>query len=870
MSRKKKIHVIYIFYIIICILLTSYQATRMTEQVRADNYGLSTDDTVELSADSVVAVEFEVTGDSMQGISVKFQSENQFQSEMLTASLFDFETDELLASDTVALKNERIQNKDGGSAIYFELPAEGAQGKKVRLEFTLTGEDVRALPSLVVSESKVSDSVLTVDGKEAGRNLVFSVRYSEGDSRDIVGAVMDGLLWIFGGTLIFAYLWTKEKYPKTAAREKSKAEREVGTRPCWHRKVLGYVFLIGCLGFVFIYVYKFSVSPVIYERKVKEVALSRADSGETVLTKNSEEVKRTFTCSKDNFSAVMIDVAAADLSEDAKLRVVVTDTATGRELAQMVESLKGSDEKNKRLTVQLNETLEDSDERGIEVILTPVDFGNTKVEVTKISAEYGNVFFLKKMFAVLCVLLLVFATVIYGVSFVKWPSMEKAFAAAALIMGVIMSLVIGLDTVPDEPSHIDTAYAVSNELMGVEESTRPGYIYKRACDIDMAAEEKQSLNAYSYERLYRQLFTRAGDEELVECAVRSNLNNAGKIYYLPQALGITAGRLLGLGMMPTMMLGRLFSLIAYILITYFAVRKLPVGKLSLFLIATSPITLQQAASFSYDGMINAVAFLYVSYCIYAIYSDSCLKEWDMLALVVTGCMVADVKGGVYVALCLLPLAAVWIRKGLGSRQKWSMAALSGVMLFAFVGKRFASIVGRFMTVQGTVTGGAASTEIYTFGYLLKHPLYFIGMFVNTFYKQGDSYLRNLLGGNLGWREVNLNWTVIFGFLLVVLLSCVATEQEKQIGVRDKICFGGISFAAFCCVELSMLLVWTPVTYQYITGVQGRYFLPFFLLILLVLRGSVISLRRKIDRQLVFAAGMLNIVAVLQVIQKALG
>lgn len=866
---KKKLQITYIIYIVLCILLIGYQATRLTEQVRADKYGLSTDDTVELSAGSVIAAEFEVTGDAMQGVSVKFQSENQFHNEMLSASLFDFETEELLASDIVELKNERIQNKDGGSSIYFELPLESAKGRRVRLEFALTGEDVRVQPSFVVSESKVSDSVLTVGCKEMDMNLVFSVRYSEGTGVDIAGSVMDGLLWILAGTLIFVYLWTKEKDQKTIVSQKTKAEKKAKTRICWHRKALGYVFLIGCLGVVFVYVYKFSISPVIYERKVKEVTLNRTDNDERMLTEDSGEIKRIFTCSKDKLSAVMIDITATDLSEDARLRVTISDAVTGRELAQSVKSLEGSDEEGKRLTVRLNGTLEKSDEREIEIALMPIDFGNTKAEVTKTSAEYGNVFFLKKMFAMLCVLLLIFATVIYVICFVKRPSIEKSFVAVALIMGILISLVIGLDTVPDEPSHIDTAYAISNELMGLEESTKPGYIYKRACDVDMAAEEKQSLNAYSYERLYQQLFTKAEDETLVECAARSNLNNAGRIYYLPQALGITAGRLLCLGMMPTMMLGRLFSLICYVLITYFALKKLPIGKLSLFLIGILPITLQQAASFSYDGMINAIAFLYVSYCLHLIYGDKYPDGRDMLILVITGCMMADVKGGVYVALCLFPLVAVFVRKEMSRRQKWSMAALTGVMLFAFAGKRFASILGRFMVEQGTVTGGAASTEIYTFGYLLRHPFHFIGMFVNTFYKQGDSYLRNLLGGNLGWREVNINWAVVFGFLLVILFSCIVAGQEKRIGVRDKICFGGISFAAFFCVELSMLLVWTPITYKYITGVQGRYFIPFFLLILLVLRNSFVSLKRNIDRQLIFAAGMLDIVTLLQVIQKVL-
>ncbi|MCD8021577.1 MAG: DUF2142 domain-containing protein, partial [Lachnospiraceae bacterium] len=470
---------------------------------------------------------------------------------------------------------------------------------------------------------------------------------------------------------------------------------------------------------------------------------------------------------------------------------------------------------------------------------------------------------------ILGILLLAAATLLYYAIVIKRLRVEQLFVAMALPFGVIFSLVIALYTVPDEPSHIDTAYAISNELLGIEESEKPGYIYKRACDADMNTEEKQSLSADSWERLYSQLFTLADDTTLVECAARSNLNNAGKLYYLPQALGITAGRLLGLGMMPTMMLGRLMHVLCYMLLVYFAIRKLPVATTSMLLIACLPITLQQAASFSYDGMINAISFLFVSYCVYALYGEKLLGVRDFLVIALTGCLLASVKGGVYVPLCLLPLAVFFRKDRVHQAQRKYFAALTLLFVFAFAKGNLASLMSRLLAAQGTRSGGASGSEVYTMGYLLNNPLHALGLFVNTFYKQWDSYLRNLLGGNLAWREINIKWTVVFATLLILLLSCLRSEKEPSPGRLEKGYTGFLCLGCYCCIELSMLLAWTPVTYTYITGVQGRYFLPFFFLILFLLRNSLVSLKRNIDRQLIFAAGMVNIITILQVVQLVL-
>lgn len=750
---KKWLPYIYSIYLILCIGYIVYGINQQRIGLLSERYGTETNGVVELTDESEVTVNFCLNHENFAGLSVKFESDEEFQSEKIKASLYDKESQELLAVDIVELKNELIRNNDSGSSIYFALPVRDAEDREIQLSFLLEGEDIQVYPKLVVSKSKITDSVLIVDGKRFRRSLVFTTRYETAATRDVVGTVASGILWAIAGGIIILWLSSKEKHGFDQAAANSGFSKKTGltnskalvfTRR--HIQKICFGVWIFFLGILFVYVYQYGVESVI------------------------------------------VDTGAA---------------------------------------------------------------------------------FLKRMYLILCVLLLMCGIVLYYFCFVRQVSLSKMFVIFSISFGIIFSSVIALYTVPDEPSHIDTAYQLSNKLLGVPDSTRPNHIYKRADDVDSYVEDMQKLGLSNYEFLYQNLFTMIEDETLVECSVLNNLSNAGNIYYFPQAVGLSVGRLLKLGFLPAMMLGRLFSLIAYVGLVYLAIRKLPFAKVSMFLVAVLPITLQQAASFSYDAMINAISFLFVSYCLYIGYDETEIRVSDLIVILITGCMLATVKGGVYLPLCFLPLLTLVAQKKLTKRQRTCIIMLVGLCLLFFVNDRLIGTLNRLLTEQGTATGGANSAEIYTFGYLIRHPKQFIGMFVNTFYKQGDSYVRNMLGGNLAWRDVNINWSVVFGFLLFILISCIRTGNEPKVSGGQKFYMGVLCLGTYGLLELSMVLVWTPVTYTYITGVQGRYFLPFFPLILVVMKNSFFRLKKNIDRILIFGVGALDIIVVLQVVQKVL-
>ena len=78
------------------------------------------------------------------------------------------------------------------------------------------------------------------------------------------------------------------------------------------------------------------------------------------------------------------------------------------------------------------------------------------------------------------------------------------------------------------------------------------------------------------------------------------------------------------------------------------------------------------------------------------------------------------------------------------------------------------------------------------------------------------------------------------------------KQEKMLTtVGDKAVLFGVFGLTVGFVLAGMLFGWTPMVYNYVLGVQGRYFLPVLALPLLIMRTEKIEIDEKYDGDLCF-------------------
>ena len=138
--------------------------------------------------------------------------------------------------------------------------------------------------------------------------------------------------------------------------------------------------------------------------------------------------------------------------------------------------------------------------------------------------------------------------------------------------------------------------------------------------------------------------------------------------------------------------------------------------------------------------------------------------------------------------------------------------------------------------------------------------------MNTLLVSGDGFLETMLGMQLGWLNVFVSRIVIYGLLLLLLLSIVRTEDSgnssrAEISGLHKASFLVVCGLSVAMVFASMFMSWTPRGSISIMGIQGRYFLPLLPLLWMTCYSPNITLKKDVSRKLMYFAVSLQCVAV---------
>ena len=443
----------------------------------------------------------------------------------------------------------------------------------------------------------------------------------------------------------------------------------------------------------------------------------------------------------------------------------------------------------------------------------------------------------------------------------KNTKIEHMFALAVAVLGIFYIFLLPPFSAPDEPMHFATSYKYSSDLLGKESLDADGKICMRDADAEFFSDLDLYPNADSYKNTAKNLLK--SDKSSTTQSVTEKVVPVSIISYIPQIIGITIARLFGMGTMGLVYMGRLFNLLVFAVLTYCGIKKMPFGKMILFGVAMLPMSLELAGSYSYDALINGLAFFFIGYVMSLIYQAEKIRKRDAAVLAITMFFLAPLKM-VYMFLGLLCLL-IPQEKYEKRRYFWGCAAM--VMLVAFV----SMLIANLGNLQGVAQAGSEGSGIiewaqepgYTLGYMLKHPLSLILMYMDTFVEKMDFYFVSMLGGMLGWLEINVPTYLVVGFSVILLLASVPVAGEvRTFKWWHRVFFVGIFAAAFGLVLLSMLTGWTPSSYRVIEGVQGRYFLPVLPMLLLLIRCKNIEFKKNINGYLAYGICILEILTMI--------
>lgn len=446
--------------------------------------------------------------------------------------------------------------------------------------------------------------------------------------------------------------------------------------------------------------------------------------------------------------------------------------------------------------------------------------------------------------------------------FVFRAKLEYVFLLVGVCFSIVFNFLILPGSLPDEPDHIATAYYFSNRLMGIPEAgigegqdgIERESIYVRDTDVQFMNRFQltPTLKEYHYVRDYSKE-TGVSDEWV---SFGRSKYTENWITYIPTVLSTTICRLLGVNGVMTIFGGRIVQTAIWLLVFFFAIRIIPVGKGVVFLLAICPITVQQCMSYNYDSTAIEASILFFALLIRLLTTDRKVGIRDTVLLGILIFLLSSSKGGVYIPECLLVLLIPKDHyKSTRQRHVIRLIFLVAILLgflWSTLGYLLVVLGFRENPLSGATVDYSSEISTYTLSDVLTHPGNALYVLINTLLIFADFYALGSVSGPLCWLTVGISRILGYAILLLMALAAVRTEKDEPVRKKHRWCIVFATILTFLMSAGAMMITWTDHGQNYITGLQGRYFTPLLPFIAFLFRRGNLVVRRDLSRELGFA------------------
>lgn len=429
---------------------------------------------------------------------------------------------------------------------------------------------------------------------------------------------------------------------------------------------------------------------------------------------------------------------------------------------------------------------------------------------------------------------------------------ETIFLQMAIPFGICMILFL-TNSVYDEGRHVNTVYHYSNVLLGMAGNDTEQTIAKRK--IDVRTKEKTQYSggspvneqAQTYWNMLYSADEPAENMDIVQVDISDNtvVGDSTIIEYLPGIVGMTLGRILGLNYFGLILLTKLFMFAFYILLCYYALRNAPVMKMTLAFVALLPMNLYQASGITYDGFTFAVGLLLFAFILKLWKEGLDTRQWILVGLCsfILGCC----KAGVYTSLIMILLL---VPSEKYKWKKWKTFLLILIIAALPILIHYVPVfINGFLRIPQSSGMSNSTGEFYNITFVIKYPFQFLEMVARTIIAKAEYYMGGILGYRTAWSNQPISWPVMVPFIVLLVISGIQYSENKfWIKITDR-----MLIAAILIVEVTALhaifLRETSIYDNIINGFQGRYFLVFLPVLIMILRNQGVYMMRGSDRRI---------------------
>lgn len=450
-------------------------------------------------------------------------------------------------------------------------------------------------------------------------------------------------------------------------------------------------------------------------------------------------------------------------------------------------------------------------------------------------------------YLIVAIIITVFVAMLGSLLMMKKRKIASAFAVMTFFIGCIYIFVLPPFTVPDESAHIVTVYSKSSKLLGKEVTDEGGKVIADS-NMGLYFIREEYPTKESYIRFVKGALGKNSDVITTKESLANPLN-VKAVGYIPQIVGVSIARILKGSGEQILLIGRLFALLWYCFIMYFAIRIFPLNKMILFAVGLLPMTMQQVCSFSYDSVLLGLCFFLISYILWLIYTKEVVELKDVLILV---CVVSGIVMIKYIYIPIIGLLLFIPKHKINFRVDRKKIAVSmfGMLSMFEIGSKMTLITEAAAKNMQIRSDGLYK---YSIGYVISNLGDTLIVVTRTVFEKISFFVESMIANPLGWVEIQLPNIIVLGFAIVLIFSAIPNHRSPKITKRMMVTAGFIVVIVSGLVLAAMLISYTYVGADTILGVQGRYFLPVLPLVLLIVQENKnIIVKNSIESELILA------------------
>lgn len=384
----------------------------------------------------------------------------------------------------------------------------------------------------------------------------------------------------------------------------------------------------------------------------------------------------------------------------------------------------------------------------------------------------------------------------------KGDRMYRAYAFSAMVLGVLYLAVMPGLSAPDELSHYSTAYRISSNMMLEDPLIRPaGLTAVRAVDYPLedmngvktplVPDDEESVPEVLGNPVKQTTYRAVKDWDKRYAFSTKPVASAipevhtTPVFYLPQAIGFSIARALGLGTMGLLFLGKFLNLCCYVALTALAVRTTPLGKGWFAAAGLLPMSVSLAASLSYDAGLIGTVFLFTALIFKLAYGAEEIRARELFALCALAALFGPCKL-VYAPLILL-LWLVPARVFGGGGKKLLCFLILLLSLIAAVLAVNADVLEAYFFPAVAEQAGNVSADMrhagFTAAELFSHPLFTLRMLLNSFAACILTWGGEMIGTKLGNLDPLLGASGLQTLFFALGLFCLTVADSDGETVR---------------------------------------------------------------------------------------